>query len=141
MSNPNMENDKTSETEILKLGSQGDPVKELQEYLAVIDYFKLEDNEEYEQGYFGSETETAVKQFQNDKNLEVTGILDQPTTEGLARAKLSRKKDYGDFDRGTDQPGNSTSNSPPNSETMKPKKPKKSSDSQDVSPTEENAKE
>ncbi len=45
MSNTSLDNDKTSQTEILKLGSQGHEVKVLQEALEDLKLLKLKGNE------------------------------------------------------------------------------------------------
>jgi peptidoglycan hydrolase-like protein with peptidoglycan-binding domain len=144
MSNTNLENDKTSQPGILKFGCQGKQVKELQEYLADLGYFKLEGNEEYENGNFGSQTEKAVKQFQEQNNLEVNGTLDAQTTETLVRAKLSLEKDDGDYSVTSEQKGDQNPTpTAPNSTTIKPEKSSKTEDNskaQDSSKTEENAK-
>ncbi|MFM6451191.1 MAG: peptidoglycan-binding domain-containing protein [Planktothrix sp.] len=117
MSNTNLENDKTSQTGILKLGSQGEQVKYLQKSLATLKYFKIEENEEYEKGYFGLQTENAVKQFQEDKSLEVNGTLDAQTIEALPRAK----KNDGDYSVTSGQNGDNTIVSKENSDELQPK--------------------
>lgn len=125
MSNTNPENDQTSQTGILKLGSQGKEVKYLQESLATLKYFKIKENEEYENGDFGSQTEEALKQFQNKNNLEVNGTLDLPTTEALARAK----KDDGDYSVTSGENGDQTSvPAAPNSIILKPQPSSKTQD-------------
>lgn len=127
MSNTNLENDKTSQTGILKLGSQGEQVKYLQKSLATLGYFNLEGNKEYENSDFGLQTENAVKQFQEHKNLEVNGTLDAQTIEALARAK----KNDGDYSVTSEQPGDQTP--VPNAKNSTILKPKPSSETQDNS--------
>lgn len=54
----------------LKIGSQGDKVREVQEKLKELGYF-----EDDVTGYFGTYTAACVKEFQTDANIEVDGIV------------------------------------------------------------------
>jgi len=64
----------------LEKGDKGDDVKELQQYLMKLGYKLPKYGDD---GDFGSETLTAVKQFQKDKGLEVDGIVGKNTTAAL----------------------------------------------------------
>jgi len=57
---------------ILKVGSKGDAVKELQRELNQAKYLK-------EDGDFGPATEFAVKAFQQSEKLEVDGVVGPKT--------------------------------------------------------------
>ncbi|MDD6447371.1 peptidoglycan-binding protein [Oscillospiraceae bacterium LCP25S3_E3] len=54
----------------LKVGSQGDRVKEVQKLLKKLGYFDDEVT-----GYYGTYTAACVKEFQKDANIEVDGIV------------------------------------------------------------------
>lgn len=64
--------------EILRLGDAGDMVKILQEKLKRLGYYNA-----LITGSFGLSTEEGVRAFQQDENLEVTGIVDSATWERL----------------------------------------------------------
>ncbi|MDD4706531.1 MAG: peptidoglycan-binding protein, partial [Bacilli bacterium] len=59
---------------ILKIGSQGVEVEDLQQKLIKINYLKGDAD-----GYFGKNTERAVLNFQADNNLKVDGIVGEDT--------------------------------------------------------------
>lgn len=59
---------------ILKIGSQGVEVEDLQQKLIKINYLKGDTD-----GYFGKNTERAVLNFQSDNNLKVDGIVGEDT--------------------------------------------------------------
>ncbi|MDD3895861.1 MAG: peptidoglycan-binding protein, partial [Bacilli bacterium] len=59
---------------ILKIGSQGVEVEDLQQKLIKINYLKGDAD-----GYFGKNTERAVLNFQSDNNLKVDGIVGEDT--------------------------------------------------------------
>ena len=58
----------------LNIRMRGTDVELLQQKLCQLD-FSIED----EAGYFGSSTRQVVEQFQEEKNLENTGVVDEPT--------------------------------------------------------------
>lgn len=84
------------ENNTLQYGSSGNDVKYLQERLKLLGYF--EDNIT---GYYGSYTQSCVKDFQNYSNLKVTGIVDDITKSALysnnAKEKFVTYK-LGDYD-------------------------------------------
>jgi peptidoglycan hydrolase-like protein with peptidoglycan-binding domain len=61
-----------------ELGDQNDVIKDYQEILYYLDY--LDDSGD---GIFGEKTELAVKNYQEEKDLNVTGILDKTTMTNL----------------------------------------------------------
>lgn len=63
---------------ILKRGSKGEAVKELQELLNAAGYDCGKAD-----GVFGAKTETAVRAFQTDHNLTVDGIAGDATIQAL----------------------------------------------------------
>ena len=67
----------------LKKGVRGDEVKEMQQALSDLGYDLSKFGVD---GIFGSETQAALKAFQEAKGLEVTGILDDATLEALKDA-------------------------------------------------------
>lgn len=60
----------SSSSSLLRVGSQGDRVKEVQKLLKKIGYFDDEVT-----GYYGTYTAACVKEFQQDANIEVDGIV------------------------------------------------------------------
>lgn len=56
-----------------------DNVKRIQAQLSASNYLK----KKYVDGYFGEETEKALKKYQKDNNLTVTGVVNQKTWEIL----------------------------------------------------------
>ncbi len=72
---------KSSSSRILRLGSQGTDVKELQTNLKALGYFQAKID-----GYFGSKTEKAVIQFQKASNLTPDGIVGPETYNELQKA-------------------------------------------------------
>lgn len=59
------------------VGDEGTDIEELQKRLVELDYMK------HATGYFGDETETAVKEFQENNNLSVDGMIGVNTKEAL----------------------------------------------------------
>ena len=59
-------------------GKQGDSIKEFQTILISLDYL-----EGTADGQFGAKTETAVKDFQQENGLEVTGTINKETQDAL----------------------------------------------------------
>ncbi|HII84977.1 MAG TPA: peptidoglycan-binding protein [Methanobacterium subterraneum] len=62
----------------LKLGSTGDKVKELQQWLTDYDYYSGDAD-----GVFGADTEKAVKAFQEEAGLIVDGVVGKDTTKAM----------------------------------------------------------
>ncbi|MEE0930355.1 MAG: peptidoglycan-binding protein [Acutalibacteraceae bacterium] len=60
----------TNSSTFLKVGSQGEKVKEVQQLLKDLGYFDDEVT-----GYYGTYTAACVKEFQTDANIEVDGIV------------------------------------------------------------------
>jgi peptidoglycan hydrolase-like protein with peptidoglycan-binding domain len=69
---------------VLKSGSQGPEVKQLQETLNKLGY-----SVGTADGVFGAKTEAAVKRFQADKGLEADGVVGPKTQEALKKASTS----------------------------------------------------
>lgn len=69
-----------SATTILRRGSQGEAVKNIQGQLNIFGATLVED------GIFGPATEAAVKEFQNKNGLTVDGIVGPQTMSVLSRA-------------------------------------------------------
>ena len=65
---------------VLKLNSQGDAVKKLQEDLTALGYYYATKS-----GNFGGKTETAVKEFQKDHGLTADGVAGAKTLEAIAK--------------------------------------------------------
>lgn len=66
---------------ILKIGSKGGEVKTIQEYLHLLP-----------DGIYGSLTEEAVKEFQKNNGLTVTGIVDDATFNKIKGSNLIKSK-------------------------------------------------
>ena len=69
---------------VLKLGSTGESVKTLQQYLNAISNVYNSISPIPVTGVFGSETESSVKQFQKQFGLPVTGIVDRDVWNAIA---------------------------------------------------------
>ena len=65
---------------VLKLNSQGDAVKKLQEDLTALGYYYATKS-----GNYGSKTEAAVKEFQKDNGLSADGVAGSKTLEAIAK--------------------------------------------------------
>ncbi|MCP2730663.1 peptidoglycan-binding domain-containing protein [Limnofasciculus baicalensis] len=72
--------------QILKQGSQGPLVTQLQERLLTLDYFHQEPT-----GYFGSKTKDAVMQFQGESGLNRDGVVGQATWSALFGTNVSNQ--------------------------------------------------
>lgn len=70
-----------SSSSVLQKGSRGDEVKELQQNLTTLGY-----DTQGTDGIFGSNTETAVRQFQKAYNLTVDGKAGPATQSAIAKA-------------------------------------------------------
>ncbi|BAY66896.1 TPR repeat-containing protein (plasmid) [Calothrix brevissima NIES-22] len=93
-------------TSILQLGSKGEQVAELHYRLKMLEYFndtsKIRSNSK--DITFDRETEKSVKEFQQDNNLKVDGIVGQKTNEALFEAIWpSRMSGRALFNRGLER--------------------------------------
>ena len=79
---------------VLRLGSIGSDVTLVQRLLNNAGYGLL-----VEDGIFGSRTETAVKQFQNDQNLTVDGVVGSLTWKALLPETIRRGSIGNDVER------------------------------------------
>ena len=70
-------------TSVLKLGSKGPEVIELQEKLIEKGYL----NKKYRTGYFGPITKDAVLKYQKDNNIKQTGVVAELTIDSLFNKK------------------------------------------------------
>ncbi|MCP6759635.1 MAG: peptidoglycan-binding protein [Fischerella sp. CENA71] len=75
----------TSTSNVLKVGSRGSAVTQLQKYLRTLGYFNGPVT-----GYFGQETQQAVIRFQQSKKLQADGVAGGNTLK-LIRASLASK--------------------------------------------------
>lgn len=66
----------------------GDDIKNAQTMLSGLGY-----DPGRKDGYFGKGTENAIKKFQSDKSLDVTGILDAKTAEALEGSLIEQIRD------------------------------------------------
>ncbi|NEP11385.1 MAG: peptidoglycan-binding protein [Symploca sp. SIO2C1] len=71
----------TDRRTILRRGDEGEDVRQLQEWLTVVNYNPGSIN-----GVYGSQTEFAVRQFQAARRLPVTGIANERTLQELEAA-------------------------------------------------------
>ena len=82
---------KAPEYSVLKLGFSGDDVAELQAKLALLKYYDGKTS-----GVYTQALEEAVKRFQKDYNLPVTGIVDAETLEQIKSAAQHETTKAGD---------------------------------------------
>lgn len=89
----NLNEDKVSRTPILKLGSKGEQVVELKEYLKNLGYLTTgtESSGTTSNDIFDQKTQKAVKQFQKDNGLEVDGIVGVKTHKALWPLNMSAR--------------------------------------------------
>ncbi|EZP75154.1 NLP/P60 protein [Parageobacillus genomosp. 1] len=73
---------------VLKIGSRGKEVSELQENLKLLGYFKYPEIT----GYYGTITADAVRQFQKQYQLPVTGTADSTTISKIDEAIKKKKQ-------------------------------------------------
>ena len=71
-------NNTTNEPQIMKLGASGDKVKEIQQWLTDYGYYSGNID-----GDFGTDTEKAVKAFQEESGLIVDGIVGNDTEKAM----------------------------------------------------------
>lgn len=78
----------------MQTGFRGESVNEIEKALKQLGYnFKGKDGVDYgEDGYYGTLTADAVKAFQKDKGLKVTGIVDEATLNALKEASATTKE-------------------------------------------------
>lgn len=81
---------KENNMELLKVGSKGDAVKELQKKLSVIGY-----NPGSADGIFGSNTKKAVIAFQKDAGLSQDGIVGSKTEAAMDEIKVYSLREHG----------------------------------------------
>lgn len=72
----------SAESGILRMGDKGPKVEELQRTLRVLELYDYPDSE----GYFGSDTRTALINFQRNNNIETSGVADAATMTALDKA-------------------------------------------------------
>jgi hypothetical protein len=71
----------TRKARVLKKGSRGEDVAEVQKMLIELGYYSAAAS-----GYFGSATKKAVKKFQQDKGLAADGLVGMKTWKALQTA-------------------------------------------------------
>lgn len=78
-------NDVIKGTQTIKKGDKGDVVKEIQDMLSSIGYYLGDSGKQTNgvDGDFGTSTETVVKYFQIENNLNETGVVDKITANKL----------------------------------------------------------
>ena len=84
----------------LRMGDQGPAVREMQNLLNRIGF-----NTGGITGIFGPLTDTAVRSFQRDNNLDVTGVVNQSTWEALRNAPRTLRGIVIDAGHGGNDPG------------------------------------
>lgn len=88
-------------------GDRGSEVTSLQQRLKELGYFKTNVT-----GYFGSVTEKAVTQFQQDKGLEPDGVVGTKTQASLSTQASSSEADQSSSVSQSDSSGDSSGDSP-----------------------------
>ena len=72
----------SADGEVLRVGDKGEKVEELQRSLRVLEHYEYPELE----GFFGTDTRSALMNFQKAHGLEVNGVADAETFEELDRA-------------------------------------------------------
>lgn len=72
----------SSDSQILRVGDRGQKVEELQRTLRVLEFYDYPEVE----GYFGTDTRSALMNFQKEHGLDVNGIADEATFKALDEA-------------------------------------------------------
>lgn len=72
----------SADSEILRVGDRGQKVEELQRTLRVLEFYDYPEVE----GYFGTDTRSALMNFQKEHGLDVNGIADELTFKALDEA-------------------------------------------------------
>ncbi|MDO0841722.1 zeta toxin family protein [Xanthomonas campestris pv. campestris] len=80
------------EVEGLRLGDRGQEVEFLQYRLQQVDARGPNGQAVPQDGHYGSETEHAVRQFQQDQGLPATGVAGQELDEALSQAQHARRE-------------------------------------------------
>ncbi|WP_180966000.1 peptidoglycan-binding domain-containing protein [Fischerella thermalis] len=88
---------KSSSSNVLKVGSRGAAVTQLQQSLRTLGYYKGPIT-----GYFGQETEQAVIRFQQSKKLQADGVAGTNTLQ-LIRTNLASRPNNNSVGGGTDK--------------------------------------
>ena len=70
---------------LLERGSKGQEVKKLQNYLSSIGYYLVAD------GIFGPKTESAIKAYQRDNNLDITGYITQEVKTHMGNFEIKQE--------------------------------------------------
>ncbi|MEE0265567.1 MAG: peptidoglycan-binding protein [Acutalibacteraceae bacterium] len=90
-----------SSSKYLKIGSQGEKVKEVQQMLKDLGYFDDEIT-----GYYGTYTAACVKEFQQDANIEVDGIVGPEFMSAIKSENAPSKNGAGtSTDSSEEEPG------------------------------------
>lgn len=93
-SSDNSSNTSSNDSSLLKEGSEGERVEELQERLCELGYL----NKRYITGYFGSLTDDAVKSFQLVNSLSVDGVVGSATTKKLNSSSAKKRPEVIEMD-------------------------------------------
>ena len=72
----------SADADILRVGDKGEKVEELQRTLRVLELYEYPELE----GYFGTDTRSALMNFQKEHGLEVNGVADQETFRAMDKA-------------------------------------------------------
>lgn len=72
----------SADSEILRVGDRGEKVEELQRTLRVLEFYDYPELE----GYFGTDTRSALMNFQKEHGLDVNGVADAETFKALDEA-------------------------------------------------------
>ncbi len=72
----------TANAEVLRVGDRGEKVEELQRTLRVLELYEYPELE----GYFGTDTRSALMIFQQEHGLEVNGVADEATFKAMDKA-------------------------------------------------------
>ncbi|NJL83046.1 MAG: peptidoglycan-binding protein [Chloroflexaceae bacterium] len=71
------------ESEILRLGSEGESVRVIQRFLQALGHYSLGID-----GYYGAEMENAVRAFQQQIGMNADGVVDERTWRAIKRLRL-----------------------------------------------------
>jgi peptidoglycan DL-endopeptidase LytE len=93
----NKQSVKTLQTNVLKIGSRGTEVRNLQQNLKLLGYFTYPEIT----GYYGTITADAVRKFQKQYHLPVTGTADRVTISKIDEAVKKKSQSNPSFSKGT----------------------------------------
>jgi peptidoglycan DL-endopeptidase LytE len=93
----NQQSSRANQAVTLKIGSRGTEVSKLQQNLKQLGYFTYSEIT----GYFGTITQDAVRQFQKQYQLPVTGIADSTTISKIDEAIKKKEKSNSSDAKGT----------------------------------------